>query len=106
MDDAAFARAWVQARAGARQIGPVRLRTELRARGVDHALIDAAIRERSGAGDELAQALEAGRRRLPRLAARDARRAPARLRDYLLRRGYPTGVALQVVRTLCVVETD
>ncbi len=106
LDDAAFARAWVEARARARQIGPARLRAELRARGVDPALIDAAIRGSFGAGDELARALEVGRRRLPALVARDARRASARLRDHLLRRGYPAGVAAQVVRTLCGVETD
>ena len=68
---------------------------------MDADLVEAAIREVFGRGSEAALALAAGRKRLPALEKRDPGRAPVRLRDYLLRRGYPGGVVTQVVRTLC-----
>ena len=49
---------------------------------------------------ELERALQAGRRRLPALLRRQPARAPARLADYLLRRGYPASAVRAVVRTL------
>ena len=106
LDDVQFARRWVETRAAARRLGPARLRAELRARGVDPALAEAAIREALGPGTERARALEAGRKRLPALVRRDPRRAPARLRDHLLRLGYPGGVVVEVVRTLCGLDTE
>src|SRR5438093_10911469 len=84
LDDAQFARRWVETRAGSRRLGPARLRSELRARGVDAELAEAAIREAFGRESEASLALAAGRKRLPAL---DPGRAPGRLRDYLLRRG-------------------
>ncbi|PYM07538.1 MAG: hypothetical protein DMD82_05200 [Candidatus Rokuibacteriota bacterium] len=101
LDDAQFARRWVETRAGSRRLGPARLRSELRARGVDAELAEAAIREAFGRESEASLALAAGRKRLPVLEKRDPGRAPVRLSDYLLRRGYPGGVVAQVVRTLC-----
>ena len=84
----------------------MRLRAELRARGVDPELAEAAIREMLGPDEELARALEAGRKRLRALARRDTRRAPARLRDHLLRLGYPSGVVTRVLRTLGSLDTE
>jgi SOS response regulatory protein OraA/RecX len=49
---------------------------------------------------ESARALEAGRRRLPALLRGQPARAPARLADYLLRRGYPTATVRHAVRVL------
>jgi SOS response regulatory protein OraA/RecX len=49
---------------------------------------------------ESARALEAGRRRLPALLRGQAARAPARLADYLLRRGYPAATVRHAVRVL------
>jgi SOS response regulatory protein OraA/RecX len=46
------------------------------------------------------RALEAGRRRLAALSRGRRERVPARLADYLLRRGYPSSVVAHVVRTL------
>ena len=96
LDDEAFARHWVAARAP-RGYGPARLRAELRARGVDTALIEAALAGVSGDG-ELERARAVARRRLPALERGDRARAAARLRDHLLRRGYPASVVTRVVR--------
>jgi regulatory protein len=96
LDDAAFARHWVEARRG-RGYGPRRLRAELRARGVAPALIDAALAVTPAAAD-LEQARAAARRRLPALGRVAPERAATRLRDYLLRRGYSMSVTARVVR--------
>lgn len=96
VDDAAFARHWVDARA-ARGYGSARLRSELRARGVGASLIDAALASLPAAGAvEAARGL--ARRRLAALRRGAPDRAAARLRDYLLRRGYGAGVATRVAR--------
>jgi regulatory protein len=98
LDDAQFARHWVQTRASVRLLGPLRLRDELRARGVEAELAEAAVRESFDAEGELTRALEAGRRKLRTLQSDE--RVAFRLRDHLLRRGYPGGVVTRVVRTL------
>jgi regulatory protein len=96
LDDAAYARHWVATRAS-RGYGPARLRAELRARGVVPRLIDDALGA-VGPEEPLARAREAARRRLPALRRGRPERVAPRLRDYLLRRGYATGVVARVVR--------
>lgn len=96
VDDRAFARQWVETRA-ARGIGAARLRAELRTRGIAAPLIDAALGVLD-AEDQLSQARAAARRRLPALRRSSAERAAFRLRDHLLRRGFPSGVVARVVR--------
>jgi SOS response regulatory protein OraA/RecX len=51
-----------------------------------------------GPEEPLARAREAARRRLPALRRGRPERVAPRLRDYLLRRGYATGVVARVVR--------
>ena len=103
VDDAAVARHWVQTRA-ARGYGAARLRAELRARGGPTALTDAALGSLEG-GDQLEQARAVARRRLPALRRGTRERVAARLRDHLLRRGYPTSVVARVVKE-CVGAGD
>ena len=97
LDDAAFARRWVETRAG-RGYGPARLAAELRTRGVASALIDAALAR--DAADELERARAVARRRLPALARTSRERAAARLAQFLLRRGHSRPVVARVVREL------
>jgi regulatory protein len=100
VDDQAFARWWAEARARGRRIGSRRLRQELAARGIPREMAEAAI---AAAFEEVAEgdrALEAARRRLPGLLRGPAARAPGRLADYLLRRGYPTSAVRHAVRVL------
>ena len=57
LDDAAFARSWIESRDRARPRGERALRQELRLKGLDGALVDEALGERGAAGadvDELA----------------------------------------------------
>ena len=96
VDDAAFARHWVTTRA-ARGYGAARLRAELRARGVAPALVDRALGTLDP-GDQLEEARRLARRRLPALRRAEPRKAGARLRDHLRRRGFAGDVVAQVVR--------
>jgi regulatory protein len=83
VDDDAFARWWAEARARGRRVGSRRLTQELRAKGIAPVLV--------------AAALKAARRRLPALRRTRPDRAAARLRDYLLRRGYPASAVRAAV---------
>jgi regulatory protein len=96
VDDAAFARHWVTTRA-ARGYGAARLRAELRARGVAPALIEGAL-SALDRDDQLEEARRLARQRVPALTRAAPQKAAARLRDQLLRRGFPGGVVAQVVR--------
>jgi regulatory protein len=104
VDDAAFARQWVSARA-ARGYGAARLRMELRARGIAPPLISAAL-SALGGDDTLARAREAARPRLPALRRGRPDRVAPRLRDYLLRRGFSTSIVVRVVREMTGVAAD
>jgi regulatory protein len=98
LDDAAYARQWVETRS-VRGYGAARLRAELRARGVDAAVVHAAI---GGLAPDaaLARAVALARRRLPVIARGRPERVAVRLSEYLLRRGYAAGVVVRVVREL------
>jgi regulatory protein len=98
VDDRVFAAQWVETRAP-RGYGAVRLRRELRLRGVAGSLIDAALASLPAAC-QLEQARASARRRYPALLRVAPARAAARLRDYLMRRGFTAAVVLRVVREL------
>ena len=98
VDDAAFATAWVDSRHAGRGLGRRALAGELRRKGVDRAVADAAL----GAitlDDEIAAARDLVARRMRSMPARldEAARA-RRLIGLLARRGIPSGVAQRVVR--------
>jgi regulatory protein len=97
VDDQAFARWWAEARARGRRVGSLRLTQELRAKGIAPALVSAAVESAFAEIPEPERALEAARRRLPALLRTRPDRAAARLRDYLLRRGYPAGAVRAAV---------
>jgi len=106
VDDAAFARWWAEARARGRRIGSRRLGGELRARGIPRDLAAAAVASAFEEVPEPERALEAGRRRLPALRRGAPARLPGRLRDYLLRRGYPAATVMAVVTQLLGTPAD
>lgn len=106
VDDEAFARQWADGRAGRRHLGSLRLRDELQKKGVPRPLAQAAVRDAFRETDEETRALDAARRRLPALRRKNAERAPVRLRDYLLRRGYPADVVRRVLRRVLGIRID
>jgi regulatory protein len=97
IDDAAFARAWVESRHHGKGLARRALAAELRQRGVADGEVRAAV-DSLGPQDEVATA-----RRLvmKRLAATRGRPLPTRARQLLgmlARKGYSAGLAAQVVR--------
>jgi SOS response regulatory protein OraA/RecX len=78
-------------------VGSLRLTQELRAKGIAPALVSAAVESAFAEVPEAERALEAARRRLPALLRTRPDRAATRLRDYLLRRGYPAGAVRRAV---------
>jgi len=98
LDDAAYARQWVESRS-ARGYGAARLRAELRVRGVDAAMVDAALGGLTPHAT-LDRALALARRRLSVIARGRPERVAPRLSEYLLRRGYAQSVVVRVVREL------
>jgi len=86
VDDAAFARQWVEERALRQGYGPRRLTAELRQRGVSSEIIEAALADLD-ADRERDLALEAGRARSRRLSG-DLTQQRRRLVAFLQRRGF------------------
>src|ERR1700722_4848141 len=97
IDDAMFARAWVETRHHGRGLAGRALREELRRKGVAAEDIATALEELDP-DQELATARELIARRLPGTRGQPG---PARLRrlvGLLARKGYPAGLAYRVVR--------
>lgn len=106
VDDAAFARAWVDDRGQRRGFGVARLRRELRNRQVPEPLIDDALSALDGR-DELAVATELARERLGQLPASLTEEATARrLYSYLGRRGYSEPLARRVALAVSGADRD
>ena len=103
LDDAAFAKAWVESRDRARPRGERALRQELRLKGIDREVVDETMLDRDverPAADE-----EAGRRLLERHASALARVPDPRARRQrayalLARNGFDPEVAASLTRTI------
>lgn len=98
VDDQTFAIAWAETRARQRHLGGRRLRQELARKGVARPAIERAIEQAFGPEGEEAEALAAATREWPRLLRRGAEKAPRRLRDYLLRRGFSVELVEEIVK--------
>jgi len=100
LNDREFAHRWVESRARARAIGPLRLSRELSAKGIPREVVASAIEAAFDENSEEQRAIEAGRRRLAALRHGTADRVVTRLSAHLLRRGYPPGLVRRVVKRL------
>ncbi|MET1036269.1 MAG: regulatory protein RecX [Arthrobacter sp.] len=95
VDDAAFAQAWVRSRSQAKGLARGALRRELRDKGIDPELADAAL-EQLGADEEADAARRLAERRLRSVApGTDRDRAVRRVVGMLARKGYPPGLAFR-----------
>jgi len=106
VDDASFARFWAESRARGRRIGSRRLQQELSQKGIPRDLVAAAVAAAFTEAPEAERCLDAGRRRLPAILRRGREGASVRLRDYLLRRGYPRSVVMRTVTVLTGTRPD
>lgn len=97
VNDAEFARQWVENRSVFRPRAHRALAIELRQKGVDGEAIQAALQE---AGDEVELARAAARKYLRRLTKEDRDGFTRRLSGYLARRGFSYPVCAAVIREL------
>jgi regulatory protein len=97
IDDAAFARAWVDTRHRGRGLARRALTAELRQRGVDEGDVRAAIAD-LGPEQEAASARRLVEAKLAATRGRPLATRMRRLTGLLARKGYPQGMAYRVIR--------
>jgi regulatory protein len=97
VDDAAFARSWVESRQRSRGLARRALAQELRRKGVDDETARAALDE-VDPDDEEEAARQLVRKKLRSLRGVDHATATRRLAGLLARKGYPAGLSFAVVR--------
>lgn len=106
IDDARFARSWIDSRMAHRPSGAVRLRAELRRKGVDRHTIEDALKSRLGAGEEAAHALSVARALARRYRPLDHKTAYRRLAGALERRGFSTHVIVDTLAQVLGAPSD
>jgi regulatory protein len=103
IDDAMFARAWVESRHTGRGLAKRALAFELRRRGVDPSVVDQAVSALPAEQEEqTARALVAAK--LASTRTLDPAARTRRLAGMLARKGYPPGLAFRVVRDALAEE--
>lgn len=97
IDDGRFARLWIDERLRRRPAGLSLLRRELRQKGIDAEVVEAALEESASREGESERAYEALRRQSHRYARLDRDAAHRRMVAFLGRRGFGQAVIYQVV---------
>lgn len=98
LDDAEFARFWVESRMAHRPRGKRALAWELRQKGIADAIIEDVLAQCSG--DEIALARAAAHKRAATIATNDSDKFRRKLGAFLTRRGFSYKVVEQVVDAL------
>lgn len=99
LDDRSFTKSWIQYRL-ARPFGFRRIIAELKAKGIDQALIEEAVGAARGETDEALTALALAKRRWQRLQGIELQKKKKRMYDFLIRRGFGMDVVMKVVKQL------
>jgi regulatory protein len=97
IDDAAFARSWVESRQSGRGLARRALAQELRRKGVSDEVAREALADLDPADEESA-ARDLVRRKVRTMRSLDSAARMRRLTGMLARKGYPSGLAFRVVR--------
>ena len=103
IDDAAFARAWVESRHYSRGLAGRALAAELKQRGVDSGEIRDAVEE-LGPDAEVTTARKLVAQQLAGTRGQPAQARTRRLAGMLARKGYPPGLAFRVIREAMEAE--
>ena len=106
IDDAAFARAWVESRHYSRGLAGRALSAELKQRGVAADDIRAAIDEQLNPDAEVGAARLLVDRKLAATKGLSAEQRTRRLAGMLARKGYPAGLAFRVIREAMEAEGE
>ena len=105
IDDAAFARLWIEQRVASRGLAGRALAVELRRKGVDDEIVREALAERDTEG-ERGVAVELVRRKLRSMSRLDRDARVRRLVGMLGRKGYSPGLAYSVVRQVLAEDAE
>lgn len=100
LDDAGFARAWVDARRKSKQKGKVALKAELIQKGIDKEIINKVLEESGDFESEVARASQALEKRLPRWRNLPDQMQKKKAYGYLVRLGFEYGVISEVVEKI------
>ena len=106
IDDAAFARSWVESRHYSRGLAGRALSAELKQRGVAADEIRAALDEQLSPDAEAAAARRLVERRIPGTRGLPADQRTRRLAGMLARKGYPPGLAYRVIKEALEAEGE
>ena len=106
IDDAAFARAWVESRHYSRGLSGRALSAELKQRGIAPEEIRAAIDEQLSPEAEVSAARRLIDRKLASTRGLPPEQRTRRLAGMLARKGYPAGLAFRVIREALEAEGD
>jgi regulatory protein len=100
INDAKFARMWVESRMRSNPMGDIVLRRELKDKGVSESIVEAALAHKKSEYDEHSIALEMAKERFARLKKIDRRKAIKRVYDFLLRRGFRFDLVRDIIEEL------
>lgn len=101
IDDAAYASAYAKERFRLKGHGPMRIRRDLKKKGVPPVAIEPALDELTASADLKAAAQAHAEKRWPRVAREeDPRRRKKKLSDYLRRRGFSYEIIRPIVEAL------
>jgi len=106
IDDAAFARSWVESRHHSRGLAGRALSAELKQRGVAADEIRTAIDEQLGPDAEAGAARQLVERRIAGTRGLPAEQRTRRLAGMLARKGYPPGLSFRVIREALEAEGE
>ena len=104
IDDARFAKLWVDSRMHANPVGDVILRHELKEKGLSDTIIEATLAKKAEDYDEYEVAFSMAGERFERLKKLDRKKALKRLYDFLLRRGFKYETVRKVVEKIVNVD--
>ena len=96
LDDELFARLWVEGRIR-RPLGPHRLRRELKKKGVEPRIIEAALEAACRDYDEKETIRTLIRRKMKQAGRLDKDKIKTRLFGYCVRRGYSHGLVIETI---------
>lgn len=99
LDDQVFAKAWVKERNERKGYGKLRLRQELKAKGVSSLDIEAALRD-IDEEEERQKATELAERRYLRIQDQPWSTIERRIGQYLLRRGYSSSMVYSILNQI------
>ena len=100
IDDPRFALQFGRSRIENKRIGKLRLRRELRNKGLDDSLIDKTLNFLYAEHDESEIALACAKKKLASFGSADTKKKRGRLARFLERQGYPVSITYQVVNRL------